>query len=89
MQDGARRSGEPLIAASGIWKIFGPKADRILGTADAELTRAALARVARRPGVGRFPGRRAGTKPERPACRRISERLELCSLPLETSLNAE
>ena len=42
MRDGARRSGEPLIAASGIWKIFGPKADRILGTADAELTRGAL-----------------------------------------------
>ena len=35
-------SGEPLIAASGIWKIFGPKADRILGTPDAELTRAEL-----------------------------------------------
>ncbi len=42
MQNGARRSGEPLIAASGIWKIFGPKADRILGTADADLRRAAF-----------------------------------------------
>ena len=42
MQDGDRRSGEPLIAASGIWKIFGPKADRILGTPDAELSRTEL-----------------------------------------------
>jgi glycine betaine/proline transport system ATP-binding protein len=39
---GNGRAGEPLIAASGIWKIFGPKADRILGTADAELGRSAL-----------------------------------------------
>ena len=34
------RVGEPLIAASGIWKIFGPKAERILGTPDAELDEA-------------------------------------------------
>jgi glycine betaine/proline transport system ATP-binding protein len=39
---GNGRAGEPLIAASGIWKIFGPKADRILGTPDAELGRADL-----------------------------------------------
>jgi len=39
---GNGRVGEPLIAASGIWKIFGPKADRIIGTSDAELSRAAL-----------------------------------------------
>ncbi len=39
---GNGRAREPLIAASGIWKIFGPKADRILGTPDAELGRAAL-----------------------------------------------
>jgi glycine betaine/proline transport system ATP-binding protein len=39
---GNGRAGEPLIAASGIWKIFGPKADRILGTADAELGRSEL-----------------------------------------------
>ena len=39
---GTGRVGEPLIAASGIWKIFGPKADRILGSVDAELTRSAL-----------------------------------------------
>jgi len=36
------RVGEPLIAASGIWKIFGPKADRILGTPDADLDRGEL-----------------------------------------------
>ena len=39
---GNGRAGEPLIAASGIWKIFGPKADRILGTPDAELSRLEL-----------------------------------------------
>jgi len=39
---GNGRVGEPLIAASGIWKIFGPKAERILGTPDAELARAEL-----------------------------------------------
>ncbi|HEY7177763.1 MAG TPA: glycine betaine/L-proline ABC transporter ATP-binding protein [Gaiella sp.] len=39
---GNGRAGEPLIAAAGIWKIFGPKADRVLGTADAELDRAEL-----------------------------------------------
>jgi glycine betaine/proline transport system ATP-binding protein len=42
VRNGDSRAGEPLIAASGIWKIFGPKADRILGTEDAELTRAEL-----------------------------------------------
>jgi glycine betaine/proline transport system ATP-binding protein len=36
------REGEPLIRAEGIWKIFGPHADRILGTPDAELTRSEL-----------------------------------------------
>jgi glycine betaine/proline transport system ATP-binding protein len=33
------RSGPPLIHAEGVWKIFGPHADRILGTPDAELSR--------------------------------------------------
>ena len=42
MRNGDSRAGEPLIAASGIWKIFGPKADRILGTEDAELSRTEL-----------------------------------------------
>ena len=36
------RSGEPLIRVDGVWKIFGPKADRIIGTPDAELSRADL-----------------------------------------------
>ena len=39
---GNGRAGEPLIAASGIWKIFGPKADRVIGTPDAELPAAEL-----------------------------------------------
>ncbi|HET9286950.1 MAG TPA: betaine/proline/choline family ABC transporter ATP-binding protein [Gaiella sp.] len=42
MRNGDSRAGEPLIAAAGIWKIFGPKADRILGTEDAELSRTEL-----------------------------------------------
>jgi glycine betaine/proline transport system ATP-binding protein len=36
------RSGEPLIRASGVWKIFGPRAERILGTPDADLSRSEL-----------------------------------------------
>jgi glycine betaine/proline transport system ATP-binding protein len=36
------RSGEPLIRASEVWKVFGPKADRIVGSPDAELSRAEL-----------------------------------------------
>jgi glycine betaine/proline transport system ATP-binding protein len=36
------RSGEPLIRAEGIWKIFGRHADRIIGTPDADLPRAEL-----------------------------------------------
>jgi glycine betaine/proline transport system ATP-binding protein len=36
------RSGPPLIRAAGVWKIFGAHADRVLGTADAELSRAEL-----------------------------------------------
>ncbi len=43
---GAKRlgssSGNPLIRAEGIWKIFGKNADRVIGTADAELSRAEL-----------------------------------------------
>ena len=39
MRNGDSRSGEPLIRASGVWKVFGPKADRIVGTPDAELPR--------------------------------------------------
>jgi len=36
------RSGEPLIRARGVWKIFGPRAERILGSPDVELSRAEL-----------------------------------------------
>src|SRR5215204_6754966 len=36
------RSGPPLLEADGVWKIFGPRADRIIGTPDAELPRAEL-----------------------------------------------
>jgi glycine betaine/proline transport system ATP-binding protein len=36
------RSGPPLVEASGVWKIFGPGAGRIIGTPDAELPRAEL-----------------------------------------------
>ena len=35
-------AGEPIIRASGVWKIFGPKADSIIGTPDAELPRSEL-----------------------------------------------
>ena len=47
--DGARaradtvdRSGAPLIEADGVWKIFGARADRIIGTPVADLARAEL-----------------------------------------------
>ena len=36
------RSGPPLIRAEGIWKIFGPHAQRLLGHADADLPRREL-----------------------------------------------
>ncbi len=36
------RSGAPLVAANGVWKIFGPHAERIIGTPDADLPRAEL-----------------------------------------------
>ena len=36
------RSGPPLIHAEGVWKIFGANADKIIGTADAELSRSEL-----------------------------------------------
>jgi glycine betaine/proline transport system ATP-binding protein len=34
--------GNPLIRAHGVWKIFGPRAERILGTPDADLPRREL-----------------------------------------------
>ena len=36
------RSGDPLIRAEGVWKIFGRHADQVIGTPDAELPRAEL-----------------------------------------------
>ena len=36
------RTDDPLIRVEGVWKIFGPKADKVVGTPDAELSRAAL-----------------------------------------------
>jgi len=33
---------EPLVRAEGVWKVFGPHADRVIGTPDAELSRAEL-----------------------------------------------
>ena len=36
------RSGAPLIHAEGVWKIFGQRADRVLGTPDADLSRSEL-----------------------------------------------
>jgi glycine betaine/proline transport system ATP-binding protein len=36
------RNGEPVIRAEGVWKIFGSKADSIVGTPDAELSRSEL-----------------------------------------------
>ena len=36
------RTGEPLIRAEGVWKIFGPHGERIVGTEDADLPRGEL-----------------------------------------------
>ncbi len=35
-------SGEPLVRAEGVWKVFGPHADRVIGTPDIDLPRAEL-----------------------------------------------
>jgi glycine betaine/proline transport system ATP-binding protein len=40
--NGVERHGAPLIRAHGVWKIFGPRADRIIGTPEAELSRREL-----------------------------------------------
>jgi len=37
-------NGEPLVRAEGIWKVFGPGADKIIGSPDAELSRSELQR---------------------------------------------
>ena len=36
------RNGDPLLRCEGVWKLFGPKADKIIGTPDADLPRAEL-----------------------------------------------
>jgi glycine betaine/proline transport system ATP-binding protein len=38
----AASNGEPVVRAEGVWKVFGPHGDRIIGTPDAELSRAEL-----------------------------------------------
>src|SRR5688500_13689824 len=38
----SERSGEPLLRAEGVWKLFGPKADKVIGTPDADLSRSEL-----------------------------------------------
>jgi glycine betaine/proline transport system ATP-binding protein len=36
------RDSDPLLRAEGVWKLFGPHADRIIGTPDADLSRSEL-----------------------------------------------
>jgi glycine betaine/proline transport system ATP-binding protein len=36
------RNGEPLLRAEGVWKLFGKNADKVIGTPDADLSRAEL-----------------------------------------------
>jgi glycine betaine/proline transport system ATP-binding protein len=38
----AARTGEPLIRAEGVWKVFGPRGERIVGTPEANLPRREL-----------------------------------------------
>ena len=38
----AAPGGDPLLHAEGVWKLFGPKADKVIGTPDANLPRAEL-----------------------------------------------
>jgi glycine betaine/proline transport system ATP-binding protein len=40
--NGLRHTGPPLIKAEGIWKIFGRNAGKVIGTPDADLSRAEL-----------------------------------------------
>jgi glycine betaine/proline transport system ATP-binding protein len=42
VQNGDSRSHDPLIRVAGVWKIFGPRAERIIGTPDAGLPRREL-----------------------------------------------
>jgi glycine betaine/proline transport system ATP-binding protein len=36
--------GEPVVRAEGVWKVFGPHPDRVIGTPDADLSRSELQR---------------------------------------------
>ena len=36
------QNGEPLLRAEGVWKVFGPRADKVMGTPDCELSRSEL-----------------------------------------------
>jgi glycine betaine/proline transport system ATP-binding protein len=36
------RDGDPLLRAEGVWKLFGPNADKVVGTPDADLPRSEL-----------------------------------------------
>ena len=38
-------NGEPLVRAEGIWKVFGPGADKIIGSPDSQLSRSELQTV--------------------------------------------
>jgi glycine betaine/proline transport system ATP-binding protein len=37
-----KSNGEPVVQAEGVWKVFGPHGERIIGTPDADLSRAEL-----------------------------------------------
>ncbi len=39
ISNAASADGDPTLSVSHLWKIFGNKADRIIGTADANLSR--------------------------------------------------
>jgi glycine betaine/proline transport system ATP-binding protein len=38
----AASNGEPVVRAEGVWKVLGPHGDRVIGTPDADLSRAEL-----------------------------------------------
>ena len=38
----AGSNGEPLVRAEGVWKVFGPRGHDVIGTPDADLSRAEL-----------------------------------------------
>jgi glycine betaine/proline transport system ATP-binding protein len=42
--EGDAPAGEPVVRAEGVWKVFGPHPDKVIGTPDAELSRSELQR---------------------------------------------